>query len=683
MAGYTTEDIRNLALVGHAAGGKTTLAERILLTAGVTNSMGDVTKGTTVADFDPQEKLHGRSLNSAIMHLDHGGKHINLLDTPGYPDFTGHALGVLPAVETAAVVVDARAGVQMITTRMMEAAKSRGLARMLIINKMDADDVDLEAILNSVVETYGNECLPINLPAAGGTKVVDCFFNPGEESPDFSDVGEAHTRIVDQVVEMDEELMEAYLEEGEDLAPEKLHDAFELALREGHLVPVCFTSAESGAGVPELLDVIAKVMPNPKEGNPPRFFKGEDGTAEPMALEPDPSGHALAHVFKLTIDNFVGRLGVFRIHQGTITKDSQLFVGDARKPFKVAHLLKLQGKDHDEIDAGVPGDICAVAKVDDLALDTVMHESHDEDAVTLEAIKYPAPMFGLAVTAKTRGDEQKISDTLSKLDSEDPCFRVEHNSVTNETVIRGLGDLHLRVLLEKMSERYNVEVDTHAPKIEYRETVRVAAEGHARHKKQTGGAGQFGEVFIKLEPTERGAGFEFVDKIVGGVIPHQFIPAVEKGVRQVMDTGAVAGYPMQDVRVTLYDGKHHPVDSKEVAFISAGKKAFIDAINKAKPIVLEPIVNVAITVPQDNMGDITGDLSGKRGRISGTDAASVGMVIISGQVPLSEMENYQSQLKSVTGGAGSYSMELSHYDPVPTTIQKKLTEEYKPSPDDD
>ena len=308
---------------------------------------------------------------------------------------------------------------------------------------------------------------------------------------------------------------------------------------------------------------------------------------------------------------------------------------------------------------------------------------HDEDAVSLEAIKYPAPMFGLAVVAKTRGDEQKISDTLSKLDSEDPCFKVEHNAVTNETVIRGLGDLHLRVLLEKMSERYNVEVDTHAPKIEYRETVRAAAEGHARHKKQTGGAGQFGEVFIKLEPTERGAGFEFVDKIVGGVIPNQFIPAVEKGVRQVMDTGAVAGYPIQDVRVTLYDGKYHPVDSKEIAFVSAGKKAFIDAVNKAKPIVLEPIVNVAITVPQDSMGDIAGDLSGKRGRISGTDAASAGMVTISGQVPLSEMENYQSQLKSVTGGTGSYSMELSHYDPVPSLVQKKLTEEFKPGVDED
>ena len=303
--------------------------------------------------------------------------------------------------------------------------------------------------------------------------------------------------------------------------------------------------------------------------------------------------------------------------------------------------------------------------------------------MAIEDVSLPEPMYGLAVTAKSRGDEQKISDGLHKLEAEDPCFRVSHNVATNETVIKGLGDLHLRVVLEKMAERYNVEVDTHPPKIEYRETVRAAAEGHARHKKQTGGAGQFGEVYLRLEPMERGGGFEFVDKVVGGVIPQQFIPAVEKGVRQILEGGAVAGYPLQDVSVTVYDGKHHPVDSKEIAFVSAGKKAFLDAIAKAKPVVLEPIVNVDITVPQDSMGDITGDIAGKRGRISGTTAATGGMVVVSGQVPLSEMENYQSHLKSVTGGEGSYSMDLSHYDPVPAQIQKKLVDDFDPAHDDD
>jgi elongation factor G len=374
---------------------------------------------------------------------------------------------------------------------------------------------------------------------------------------------------------------------------------------------------------------------------------------------------------------------VFRVHQGTVTKDTQLYVGGARKPFKVAHLFRLQGKEHIEIDAGVPGDICAVAKVDDIGLDAVLHDSAGDGEIHMRSMDYPAPMFGLAVTAKTRGDEQKISDTLHKLDAEDPCFKVEHNAVTNETVIKGLGDLHLRVMLEKMRDRYNVDVDTHPPKIEYRETVRASAEGHARHKKQTGGAGQFGEVYLRVEPLPRGAGFEFVDEVVGGVIPSQFIPAIEKGVRQVLEAGAIAGYPIHDVRVAVYDGKFHPVDSKEVAFVAAGKKAFVDAISKARPIVLEPIVNIDISAPQANMGDIAGDLSSRRGRIRGTESVPGGMVIISGQVPLSEMTNYQSQLKSVTGGAGSYTMELSHYDPVPAPEQKKLVDAYKPRVDED
>lgn len=679
MPSLTTSDIRNVALVGHATSGKTLLAESILKCTGAISSMGAITKGNTVTDYDPLEKSHQRSLSSGVIYVDHDGKRINIVDTPGYPDFLGHALSSLPAAETAAVVIDARAGVQTVTTRMMLAAKERGMARMVVINKIDVEEVDFKNLMAAIVDAFGTECLPINLPASGGRKVVDCFFNPENETTDFSDVSTAHTRIIDQVVEMDEDLMEAYLEEGEELAPEKLHDAFESALREGHLVPVCFVSAETGTGVEAFLNVISRLMPSPNEANSPIFLSDDD--APPVTTNADKP--VVAHVFKLTIDSFVGRMGVFRIHQGTVKKDSQLFVGGARKPFKVGHLLKLQGKETVEVALGVPGDICAVAKIEELALDSVLHESQEYGSIRLGVPKYLEPMYGLAVTAKSRGDEQKISDGLHKLEAEDPCFRVVHNSVTNETVIRGLGDLHVRIILEKMAERFNVEVDTHPPKIEYRETVQVAAEGHARHKKQTGGAGQFGEVYLRLEPKERGGGFAFIDKVVGGVIPQQFIPAVEKGVRQVLEDGAVAGYPMQDVAVTVYDGKHHPVDSKEIAFVSAGRKAFLNAVSKAKPTVLEPIVNVDITVPQGNMGDITGDISGKRGRISGTVAVSGGMVVVSGQVPLSEMENYQSHLKSVTGGEGSYSMELSHYDPVPVQMQKKLAEEFKPSHDDD
>ena len=679
MPEYTTDDIRNVAFVGHGGAGKTTLAEALLAHAGVIGAPGSVTKGTSVCDFEPQEKEHQHSLYPAFASFNSGSRRVNLVDTPGYPDFLGRALPVLAAVETVAVVVDARQGVQMVTRRMMEAAAQRGLARMVVVNKIDAEEIDLESQLANLVDAFGGECLPINLPAGGSGRVVDCFFAPGDGPTDFSSVDEAHTRIVDQVVEVDEALMELYLE-GEALEADRLHDAFEEALREGHLIPVCFASAETGAGVAELAEVIEKVMPSPIEANRPSF---RNAAGEPVEIVPDPGGAAVAHVFKVSIDAFVGKLGMFRIHRGTVTKDTQLHIGDARKPVKVGHLFALQGKEHVEIEAGIPGDVCAVAKIDEVVYDAVMHAAQDDAGLSLAGPELPDPMLGLAISAKTRGDEQKLGDALSKLAAEDPCLAIEHNAIFNEMVIRGLGDLHLRMVLEKMKDRYNVEVETRPPKIAYRETIRKPAEGHHRHKKQTGGAGQFGEVYLKIEPLERGAGFEFVDGVVGGVIPHQFIPAVEKGVRQVLSTGAVAGYPLHDVRVTVYDGKHHSVDSKEVAFVTAGKKAFVDAVTKAAPIVLEPIVDIHVTVPQGNMGDITGDLSSKRGRISGTEAMSGGMVVVSGQAPLSELGSYQSELKSVTGGAGSYTMALSHYDPVPANIQQQLVAEFKPAADED
>lgn len=676
MPNYKTEDIRNIAVVGHALAGKTTLTEALLYKAGAINTPGDVEKGTTVTDFEPEEKEYQHSLSAAIATLDHDGTHINLIDTPGYPDFMCQALTSLPAVETAALVINAQAGIEMVTQRLMERAAERRLCRMIIVNKIDAHDTDLPALLAAIQESFGKECLPINLPSDGGKAVVDCFFNPSG-SADFASVEEAHTRIIDQVVEVDEDLMTVYLDQGE-VSPQQLHDPFEKALRESHLIPVCFVSARSGAGIGELLDVFSKLMPNPKEGNPPVFIKGEGADAQPVSSESDPAKHVLAHVFKVSVDPFVGKLSVFRIHQGTVTKDTQLYIDDARKPFKVGHLLKLQGKEHKEVDAGIPGDICAVAKVEDIRFDAVLHASHDEDHYHLRPMELPKPMVGLAIEPTKRGDEQKISGAMHKLAAEDPCFVVEHNAAMNETVIRGLGDLHLRVMLEKMQDRYNVEIKTRPPKIPYRETIRTSAEGHHRHKKQTGGAGQFGEVFLRVEPLPRGGGFEFVNKLVGGVIPNQFIPAVEKGVRQVVESGAITGYPMQDMKVTVYDGKHHSVDSKEVAFVAAGKKAFLDAIQKAKPIALEPIVNIDVIAPGANMGDITGDLSGKRGRISDTQTLPGRMVSIKGQVPLSELNNYQSKLKSVTAGQGSYTIEFSHYDPVPPNIQQQLKAEFKP-----
>jgi elongation factor G len=675
---YTTPDIRNIALVGQAGAGKTLLAEALLAQSGAIKTKGSLARGTTVCDFDPQEKALLHSLDAAICGFETQGKRVNMIDTPGYPDFLGRSLCALEAVETAVIVVSAVNGVEPMTQRMMDFAKARGLCRLIVVNKIDSREARTEEVLEEIREVFGKACLPLNLPADGGASVVDCFFQPHGKPADFSSVEAAHTQIIDQVVEVDEKLMALYLEQGEELSPEQLHDPFEQALREDHLVPICFCSAETGAGIPELMQVLLKLAPNPAEGNPPPFLKGEGPDAARVAVSPDPAKHVIAHVFKVTIDPFVGKLGIFRVHQGTVKAGAQLFVGDARKPIKIAHLYQLQGKEHVEIGQAVPGDLCAVPKIDELHFDAVLHDSHDEDHYHLKSVSFPPPMLGVAIRPEKRGDEQKVSESLHRMVAEDPCVRVVHHTAQNETVLYGLGDLHLRVMLQRMQERYGVAVKTAPPSVPYRETITRPAEGHHRHKKQTGGAGQFGEVYLRVEPLPRGSGFEFVDDVVGGAIPGQFIPAVEKGVRQVLVDGAIAGFELQDVRVSVYDGKHHAVDSKEVAFVAAGKKAFISAIKEAGPIVLEPIVKVEISTPAASIGDVTSDLSTRRARISGQDTLPGGRATISALVPLAELQDYLSRLKAITGGEGTYTMDLSHYDPVPARKQQELAAAFKP-----
>ncbi len=662
---YKSTDIRNVCLVGPSNAGKTQLTEALLHAGGMIAEQGLVEKGNTVSDYTRRERELGHSQYVSVCHLDHGGIHVNLIDTPGYRDFYGRAVSVLPAVETAAVVINADGGVEMIAQRMMTAAKKQRLCRMIIINKIDAEGVNLDKLLADIRDAFGPECLPLNLPSADGSGVVDCFFQPEGAETAFSDVATAHTQIVDQVVEVDDELMELYLEQGEELAPEQLHDPFEKALRSGHLVPVCFTSAKTGSGVRQLLNIFERLMPNPIEGNPPRFLKGEGDGAEEIVLEPDPNAHAIGHVFMINIDPFKGRMGTFRIHQGTIRPGNQLFVGDARKPIKVNQLLKINGETHNRADAGLPGDICAIPRVDDVHFDAVLHDSHDEDHFHLKSIDLPNPMYGLAIKPANDADAQRTSDALHAMVAEDPSLVLEHNAALNEIVLRGMGELHLRTVLEEILDRYNLEVQTSLPSIAYRETITAPAEGHHRHKKQTGGAGQFGEVYLRIAPLPPGSGFEFTSEVVGGAIPSQYIPAVETGVRQAMDTGAVYGYPMQDIKVTVYDGKHHSVDSKEIAFVQAGKKAFLDAVGKARPIVMEPIVDVTFTIPADCAGGVTGDLSSMRGMVTGTEILPDSRMVVHGQAPLKEIQGYHSRLKSLTAGDGSFTMDFSHYAEVP------------------
>lgn len=671
----STESIRNLCLIGPTAAGKTTLAEALLLHSGAIQAAGSVERGSTVSDHDPLEIKTQHSLQASLMHTEHGGCRMHLIDTPGLPDFIGQSLAALEAVETAAIVISAATGIEPMARRMMEYAGQRRLDRLIIVNKIDAEGADLPALLADIQATFGKECLPLNLPDAGATRVVDCFYNRAGHS-DFGAVADAHRALVEQVVEVDGAFVDRYLNDG-DVDASELHAPLEQALREGHLIPVCFVSARTGAGVAELLDVIARLLPNPGEGNPPDFLNGEGDAARLMHARPDPAAHVLAHVFKVSIDPYVGKLGFVRVHQGTIGPATQLYVGDGRKPFKVGHLYRRQGKNQTEVASAGPGDICVIGKVDELQFDAVLHDAAEDDHIHLKPLPFPVPVHGIALLPKRRGDEQRMWEIMNKLVAEDPCLLIEHVPATNETIARGLGELHLRVLLDRLREVYKFEVDTRAPRIAYRETITHGAAAQYRHKKQSGGAGQFGEVHLRVEPLARGAGFEFVDQVKGGTIPGQFMPAVEKGVREALSEGVIAGFPVQDLRVIVYDGKHHAVDSKEVAFVTAGKRAFQAAIREAAAVVLEPIARLSVSAPESAMGAITGDLSARRGIVSGTDSDRQGQLTILGEAPLAELADYQNRLNAMTAGQGSYTLALSHYEAVPPAVQQQLVGQYK------
>ncbi|MDQ5959324.1 MAG: elongation factor, partial [Pseudomonadota bacterium] len=482
MANLTPAQIRSVALVGHGATGKTTLAEALLAATGTIKAKGSVEKGSTVCDADPLEKELGHSLNSALVSFEWLGVRVHLADTPGYPDFAGQAIGALAAVDTALVTINAQTGIELNTERMMKWAGERGLCRMIVVNKIDCDNLDLPKLVGEIRERFGKQCMLLDLPAHDRHDVVEVLSHDAGDA-DFESVTAAHRALIDQIVEEDEDLLARYLEEGTDPSPEELHAPFEKALREGHLIPILFVSAKTGAGMPELLNVLAKLAPSPAEGNPPPFWRGESsGESVSFQAEPDPEKHVLAHVFKVVIDPYMGKIGIFRVHQGTVKKDQQLFVGDGKKPFKVAHLYRIQGAETVEVSELLPGEIGAVAKVEEVEFDAVLHDSHDEDHIHLKALEFPLPMAGLAVETKKKGDEQRLFDILGKLAMEDPTFQIERHPTTNETVVRGLGDMHLKAKLAKMVQQYKLELDTKPPRIPYRETITGNAETTYRHK---------------------------------------------------------------------------------------------------------------------------------------------------------------------------------------------------------
>jgi elongation factor G len=666
-----TGDIRNVVLLGHGSSGKTSLAEAMLHKTGATNRLGSVDDKTSICDYYDEEKEHQHSILSATVHVKHAGKLINIIDTPGYPDFMGPAVKTISAAETAVLVINAAAGIETNTRKMFELTTAANMPRLIVVNKMDAENIIWPELIKNIQETFGPRCRCANLPAGDKASVIDCIENDRGDSP-VMDVGQAHTELIENVIEADDELMEKYLG-GEEIAAEKIAAVFVKALMAGTLIPIVFTDARKEIGIQELLDMIVKYTPSPRQAKAVVLKDGENVTE----LKADPAGPLAGLVFRIAFDPRSNmKYSTIRIFSGTIKSDANLIRNDEKKGIRPGHILKSQGGENNPVDVGVAGDIVTLAKIEELKTGDLVHDGRVSGKFTL--LPAPEPMFSLAIEPAARGDEQRISSALERLCEEDPCFKVTRDQQTKELVASGMGDLHLRVTLEKMANRFKLAVNTKEPKIPYRETITAKAEGHYRHKKQTGGAGQFGEVYLRVEPAERNSDppLQFSWDIFGASIPGQFEPAVFKGVNEIMQNGFVAGFPMQDVAVSVYDGKYHPVDSKEVAFRAAGKGAFLDALQKAKTVLLEPIVNMEVTIPTENVGDITGDLASKRGRVQGQDMLPGNFITIKAQVPLSEVTQYNSQLKSVTGGRGSYSMTLSHYELVPPNVQQQIIAQY-------
>ena len=667
MADYTSNDLRNIVFVGHGGTGKTILCDQILFKAGVVTRAGSVDEKNSVFDFEDAEKNCQHSLVAAMAFCSHQKKELVLIDAPGYTDFVGAAMGGLDAADTAVLTVSAPNGIELNTRRMWAAARARGMAVVVAITRMDAENIVLfDELVGKIKDTFGNECMPVTLPIGVGPdfKGIVNLLNPPESAPDgvVGDVESAAGELLEKIIEADEALMERYLND-EKISPEELRGVLGKALLDGALVPIVHVSGRADVGVAELMDFLAQFAPSPVERAGVKAVDEKSG--DEVELKPDAAAPLVAQVWKTITDPFVGKLTFFRVYQGTFKADSQVHNQRVGKNERIGHVFRIFGKDHRQVAEGIPGDLLAVAKVENVQVGDTLCATNV--SLKMPDLTFPTPMAAVALEPKTRGDEQKVALSLRKLVDEDSTLTFARDAQTGDLVLTGMSQLHLDVILQRLKDRYGVEVETKPPRIPYKETILVPSEGMYRHKKQTGGRGQFGEVWFKLEPLERGAGFEFLDEIVGGSIPHNFIPAVEKGVREIMAHGVLTGNPVVDVRVRLHFGKFHDVDSSEAAFKTAASICFRECFMKAKPVLLEPVVNLEIHVPSKFMGDISGDLNSRRGRIQGMDATG-DIQIVQAQVPMAEVMNYSTELRSMTGGTGSYNMEYSHLDVVPGRI---------------
>ncbi len=676
---------RNIAFCGHGSCGKTSLIDAILVATGAVSGEHSVDNGTSICDFDPEEKSHHHTVEAKVTHCEHQGLHFHLLDTPGYPDFIGQTIGALAGVDCAAICVHAHAGVEVNTRRVFHAARQAGLANVLVITRLDGESIDFKAVVEQMIAAFGDACALINVPdnvSAGFTSVIDVL--DGNAASDVIDVAKARDHLIECLVESDEAAMEQYLE-GDTPSVEQLRSLLPKAVMAGSLIPIFCVSSKQGIGLVELLSGLGDCAPSPEMLE--RHGVGPDG--ESVDLVVHANAPLVARVFETHIDPFVQKLSYIRVLSGTLSKDQMVHIAGTRKNLKMPQILEIQGNQTAPIERAEAGQIVAVAKQDDLHTGSILGD------VELPPIPFPKPMVGLALAPKSRGDENKLAAALHKLVEEDATLRLDRDSQTSELVITGMSEFHLKMILERLHLRDKLDVETKDPKIPFRETIQAEAEGFYRHRKQSGGRGQFGEVHIRMFPLPLGTDIEafasksrfpsmkeyhydeecnflWINSVVGGTIPTNFLPAVEKGFKDRMTRGVIAGYQVQDVAVEVHFGKYHDVDSSEAAFKIAGSMAFRDVFLQARPCLLEPVVKLDVTTPESCVGDIYSDMSTRGGRVLGNEAIGGGFQVIHCEIPLREVLHYNRTLSSMTAGQGSYLVEFSHYEMMPPNVQQQI-----------
>lgn len=684
MKSYATANIRNISIVGHSGSGKTALTEAMLYTSGAVQRIGRVEDGTTTTDFDADEIRKQISINAALAPVEWNQTKLNFLDTPGYFDFIGEVISSLRVVESALVTLCAVSGVEVGTEKMWNLAEKNNLPRLFFINKMDRENANFEKTLNQARDQFGSQVVPVQIPIGSEdnfTGVVDLLnmkalvaadgnYTEQEIPAELADMAEQYReQIIELAAETDDELTLKYLE-GEALTEEEIHKALRAAIQSGHMVPVLCGSATKNIGIKQLLDFLVFAAPAPSPTLRALDQSGKEAELKASSEEP-----FRALVFKTMADPYVGKVSFFRVYSGKLASDSQAYNLSKGNPERIAQISLFRGKTQIPVKEVEAGDIAAVAKLQDTSTgDTLCAK---ENKFKLAGIEFPVPMASFAVEPKSKNDEEKVGSGLAKFLEEDPTFRVERNAETKQTLIYGMGETHLEIIVSRLAKKFGVDVELTKPKIPYKETIKGSAKVEGKHKKQSGGRGQFGHVWIEFEPLPRGEQFEFVDKIFGGAVPRNYIPAVEKGLIEAMEEGVLAGYPAVDIRATLYDGSYHSVDSSEMAFKIAASLAYKKGMMEANPVLLEPIMNVQVNVPENFMGDIMGDLNSRRGRIMGMDPQDDGTQTVRAQVPLAEMYKYPVDLRSMTQGRAEFSMEFSHYEEVPPNIAEKVIQEAK------